>query len=242
MKLKGYEQMTYYTRKEFAKKYPKGAGGYTVIGLTTKSGVKGKNVETILVDEQPVEYMPFKRLGILQEIKGYLQVGENAYLAVQGSKAGKLFLLILLLLAGVLAAYFGLQKLPKGVVLDPMSAKYEAPIEVSEETHTEYISLPGISRIRIEEGKDTTKTLLWNPDGNPCYFQYTILLQDTGEVIYESGLIAPGNAITEVTFNRTFSRGTYPIIVSMSTFDLTDPEIPLNGGEVEATLVAMQLN
>ena len=59
-------------------------------------------------------------------------------------------------------------------------------------------------------------------------------------MVYESGLIPPGNAITEVHFNRTFSKGTYPIIVSISSFDLTDPEAQLNGGEIEAQLIAIE--
>lgn len=161
------------------------------------------------------------------------------YVAVKKSTIVLLLLLLLLLLAGVLLLFVTLQKDPDGVPLDPMSGKYEAPLEVPENTDGQYITIPGLSKIYLKEGSDTAGAALWNPDTNPCYFQYTIVLQETGEEVYESGLIEPGNAVTEVKFDRTFTKGVYPIIIRISSYDLVDYEQPLNGGEVDAELIVL---
>ena len=152
-----------------------------------------------------------------------------------------IILLLLLLFMGVILLLVMTKKTPDGVILDPSSGKYEAPIEVPENLEQEFISLPGLSEIYIKEGEDTAKVALWNPDTNPCYFKYSILLKETGEEIYVSnGLIAPGNAVTEVKFNRTFDVGVYPVIIRISTYDLADYEQQMNGGEVDAKLFVVE--
>lgn len=149
-----------------------------------------------------------------------------------------ILLLLLLLLVGVVLVVLLLRKTPEGVVLDPNSGKYEAPIDVPENYEQNYISLPGYSNLYVMAGEDTTNVALWNPESNPCYFKYTIRLQDTDEVIYESGMIAPGDAVTGAKLDRTFSKGVYPVVISITTYALDDYEQQLNGGEIETQLIA----
>lgn len=239
MKLKGYEHMKFYTQKEFHKKYPKGAGGYTVIGAVGKGVGKGQAPETIFVNNELVEYYPYKEPGFTQEIYGYLEAGDNAYvyIAVFKSKAWKLLLLLLAVLAVISLgayAYFGT---PAGVQLDPNSGKYKAPIELPEDADSTRISLPGYSQVYVTEGETYAELTLWNPETNPCYFQYSLRMEETGEVFYQSGFIAPGDAVEGVEFTRSFENGTYPIVVSINTYDLTNYEQRLNGGEMNATLI-----
>lgn len=239
MKLKGYEQMKFYTRKEFHKKYPKGAGGYTVIGAVGKGVGKRQAPKTILVNGESVEYYPYRAPGFFQEIYGYLKADDhtNEYIAVIRSRAWKIYLLFLLFLAVLFAAVYVFSQTPAGVQLDPNSGKYKAPLELPENADNTHISLPGYSRVYMYEDDDAVELTLWNPESNPCYFVYSIRMQETGEVMYESGYIAPGDAVSEVHLDRTLNEGVYPIVISIKTYDLNNYEQSMNGGEMDANLV-----
>lgn len=239
MKLKGYEHMKFYTKKEFHKKYPKGAGGYTVIGAVGKGVGKGQAPATIFVNNELVEYYPYKEPGFTQEIYGYLEAGDNAYvyIAVFKSKLWKLLMVFAVLLAAISAAAYMYVTTPAGIQLDPSSGKYKAPIDLPENTDSTRIALPGYGDIYIPEGNDTVEVSLWNPETNPCYFMYKIRMKDTGEVIYESGYIAPGDAVSEVKFNKSFEQGVYEIVISIQTYDIGNYEQELNGGEMETKLI-----
>ena len=46
-----------------------------------------------------------------------------------------------------------------------------------------------------------------NPEGNPCYFTFTLVLKDTDETIYQSKMVEPGKAITQITLSKELSAG-----------------------------------
>ena len=46
------------------------------------------------------------------------------------------------------------------------------------------IRIPGYPSITVDAGKDNVTMNLFNPEGNPCYFTFEIVLSDTGETIY----------------------------------------------------------
>ena len=68
--------------------------------------------------------------------------------------------------------------------------------------------------------------------------RFTVKLSDGGEVLYQSGLVPPGQAIPSICLNRTLDAGTYPITVEIATFSLDDPSQPLNGAELGTDIVA----
>jgi hypothetical protein len=78
---------------------------------------------------------------------------------------------------------------------------------------------------------------LMNPEGNPCYFKFEIVLKDTGETIYESQYVPPGKTISDVTLTRPLSEGEYNATIKISTVAL-DQQTPLNGANVETVLIA----
>ena len=80
------------------------------------------------------------------------------------------------------------------------------------------------------------KEALINPDGNECYFTYSIKLADTGEELYRSGLIPPGKAVMEFDLNRALSAGEYPVEVTVRTRDLKDVNIEYNAGNIDTHL------
>ena len=91
--------------------------------------------------------------------------------------------------------------------------------------------------ITIEADKKDVQMNLMNPEGNPCYFTFEIVLNDTDETIYTSKMVEPGKAITEVTLEKALAAGEYPATIKITTASLTDGAA-MNGANVETTLIA----
>mgnify|MGYP004489386583 CR=1 FL=1 len=66
-----------------------------------------------------------------------------------------------------------------------------------------YITVPGYETVSLQEGKDTAKIVLANPDTNQCLFQFQLILSDTEEVLYTSDMVKPGKAITCSSYLHT---------------------------------------
>lgn len=142
--------------------------------------------------------------------------------------------LFLLLIAGLILGALWYLREDEIPGLDESAIAYH--VEGLENTDPSQIMMPGISGFTLESGDTHIKHVLYNPEGNPCYFKYRIMLQDTEEVLYESGLVKPGAAIMEFDLNRTFEPGTYSVTVLAETTSVDDPEAEMNRGAVNTTL------
>ena len=98
------------------------------------------------------------------------------------------------------------------------------------------IKIPGYPSIMLPKDQKTVNVALLNPEGNPCYFAFEIVLKDTGESIYQSKLVPPGKAITEITMTRALSAGEYPATIKITTTSLEDGSA-MNGANVETVLI-----
>ena len=78
---------------------------------------------------------------------------------------------------------------------------------------------------------------LYNPEGNPCYFTFEIVLSDSNETIYKSDMVEPGKAITNVKLKYGLAEGEHNAVIKISTASLTDGKA-MNGANVETVLVA----
>ena len=99
------------------------------------------------------------------------------------------------------------------------------------------IRIPGYPSITVDAGKDNVTMNLFNPEGNPCYFTFEIVLSDTGETIYKSDMVEPGKAITNVKLQHPLATGEHNAVIKISTASLTDGKT-MNGANVEKVLVA----
>ena len=99
------------------------------------------------------------------------------------------------------------------------------------------IRIPGYPSITVDAGKDNVTMNLFNPEGNPCYFTFEIVLSDTGETIYKSDMVEPGKAITNVKLQHPLAAGEHNAVIKISTASLTDGKT-MNGANVETVLVA----
>lgn len=98
------------------------------------------------------------------------------------------------------------------------------------------IKIPGYPSITLPKNtKDVTVALL-NPEGNPCYFTFELVLKETGETLYKSKLVPPGQAITNITLAKPLSSGEYDATIKISTTSLTDGSA-MNGANVETVLI-----
>ena len=98
-----------------------------------------------------------------------------------------------------------------------------------------YITMPGYDTVPLQEGKDTSKIVLANPDTNQCLFQFQLIRSDTGDVLYTSDMVKPGKAILSQKLSQSFTEGDYPLTIRINTFS-EDGKTPYNGSDVETTL------
>lgn len=158
---------------------------------------------------------------------------------------------LIILIGSILLAlnwhnWFGKEKIPadtsstsikSGIELDPNAGTYNGETPQDKGGEEVGIKIPGYPSISILADTENVTMSLLNPEGNPCYFHFTIVLNDTQEVLYESKYVPPGQAITDVTLSRGLPTGEYPATIQISTIAL-DGETPLNGANVETVLIA----
>ena len=123
-----------------------------------------------------------------------------------------------------------------GFVIDPNAGDGKKPV-ADTPAKADSIQIPGYPSITIAANTPNVIMALLNPEGNPCYFKFEIVLKDTGETIYESQYVPPGKTITDVTLTHGLSEGEHPATIKISTVAL-DQKTPLNGANVETVLIA----
>lgn len=98
------------------------------------------------------------------------------------------------------------------------------------------IRIPGYAVLRIPAEQTEVEIPLINPEGNPCYFVYEIVLSETNEVLYKSNMIEPGSEIRQETLGRALAAGEYPVQVKVNTYELENLTA-MNGALIKATLI-----
>lgn len=143
--------------------------------------------------------------------------------------------LFLCLAAGIILALMLYLKKEEVPGLEESAIAYY--VEGMKNTDPSQIMMPGFTPISAEAGETHVDYVLYNPEGNPCYFKIQILLQDTEEVLYQSGLLEPGKAIMEFDLNRPLEKGTYNITIQAETYSIEDYEAGMNTGAVDTTII-----
>ena len=106
----------------------------------------------------------------------------------------------------------------------------------TDDAPAEGIKIPGYPSITLPKDQKTVNVALLNPEGNPCYFTFEIVLKDTGESLYKSKLVPPGKAINEITMSRALSAGEYDATIKITTTSVADGSA-MNGANVETVLI-----
>ena len=98
------------------------------------------------------------------------------------------------------------------------------------------IKIPGYPSITLPKDQKTVNVALLNPEGNPCYFTFEIVLKSTGESLYKSKLVPPGKAITKITMSKALPAGEYDATIKITTTSLADGSA-MNGANVETVFI-----
>ncbi len=125
---------------------------------------------------------------------------------------------------------------PGSLELDPDAQDWQGNQPPDAGGANKGIKIPGYPSIALPADTETVKVALLNPEGNPCYFRFELTLKDTGEVLYASKLVPPGQAVYEITLSRPLTAGEYDAVIRISTTSLQD-QTPMNGANVETRLV-----
>lgn len=99
------------------------------------------------------------------------------------------------------------------------------------------IQLPGYEKITLKSGTLTQDVNFPNAESNSVYFRLSLILTDSGEMIYQSNLVEPGNTLYQIDLERTLNRGEYPCTISYETFTMDGNFTPQNGAVMDTVLV-----
>ena len=120
--------------------------------------------------------------------------------------------------------------------IDPNAGDWQEPTPPDNGGAASGIKIPGYPSITIAANTTDVTMALLNPEGNPCYFTFEIVLKDSGETIYTSKQVPPGKVISNVTLNHALSSGEYDAIIKITT-NSTEDMHAMNGANVETVLV-----
>lgn len=221
-----------YSRREFEKRYEN--GGYLLAGAI---GGKEDAIGVLHHGEEEIAFHGCSYAKKRYEPSAYIRCEDDTYLVVLKDRVWKLllWLLMVILLMGIVFLFLR-PYLKQGPDLEPGTRDFKAGVNLPDDYGSTRTILPAFNPFYVVEGETQVKTVLWNPEKNQVYFQFQIVLDESGEVIYESRLVPPSQAIYELKLKRSFTRGAYPVTIRITTYDLKDYEQKLNGGEVQTKL------
>lgn len=160
-------------------------------------------------------------------------------------------IIILLLLAGALVVGLNWHKWFGGEAIDTFHPSQSGNLEIdpgagewngdqipdkSQDVPAVGIKIPGYPSIELPPEQADVAIVLLNPEGNPCYFKFELVLKDSDESLYQSELVPPGQAITQLTLARGLSAGEYHATIKITTYSTVD-QSPMNGANVETVLI-----
>lgn len=235
-------QFGYFTKSEMKAKYP--AGGYKIAGQLCK----GKEEIGFLKSESE-EISVFKTQNSLAyKIVGFVEIGENQFLAVIKSNLPNIILYLVLLALVIVAVILGASRCSKPAGNESgatNNASIEEGIVLPDdlttvahlETDGKNIQIPGTPTVIFKADTKEQTHIFSNPEGNPCYFKIQIVLDDTGEMIYESNMIPPGYSVQNIKLTKSLSAGTYSATINYLTYSFDSELNELNNAVVNTKLV-----
>lgn len=102
------------------------------------------------------------------------------------------------------------------------------------EKNPDTIAIPGYDFLELKAGTREQSLPLYNPEINSCFFRISLVLD--GETIWRSGLLAPGQSVTQQTLERTLAAGEYSATLKYECFANQAGTASLNGSEIGFTL------
>lgn len=73
--------------------------------------------------------------------------------------------------------------------------------------------------IILPDGSSEAEVQIANPVENTYPMQFTINLEDTGEQVFESGLVPVGSHLSSIKLEKKLSAGEYPAVLTYKAYD-----------------------
>ena len=113
---------------------------------------------------------------------------------------------------------------------------------LDEETIPKMVAIPGWNSISIPDGYSEVYMDFYNPDANTDMYNLTFewrLLNDSEqgyEVIYQSGIIKPGEHTEKIELSRSFEIGEYETVIFVQPYKISDNS-PTNNANMNTKLI-----
>ena len=170
-----------------------------------------------------------------------VQMGPGAPEGVKGKGRGRTVAIALSVVVLALAAWLAIWLLAcNGASLfDPSAKTGQAPYKTDAEMQAELdrvveegmFNISIASVIQFDDGAASGTAYIENVPGNRYNMRVTIADDDSGEVLYESGVLKPNQFIEDITLVRDLDAGTYP---ATATFRALDPVTQEEAGSAAA--------
>lgn len=153
-----------------------------------------------------------------------------------------MIIVLILVLVGSIAGYFLLKSLNTSSVYDSNAKDYQSKIKKPEDWPKSKIAFPAYGNTKILEGTDKLYIALQNPSFNEANLKYILYLDEETKAkkLYETDLIKPGQAITEVDLPKNLSKGDHVIYLHAKAFAPNDPDTKLNSVETSFKLTVLE--
>lgn len=120
--------------------------------------------------------------------------------------------------------------------IDPDAREYEEG-----ETSSSGIAIPGWTKLRLPaDMADVTSGIdFYNPDQNDGRYMltYQLCLEESGEILYQSGQIPAGKHIQGISLARPLVSGEYDGVLHVQPYSVQEPTKPLNHVDIRLTLI-----
>lgn len=101
------------------------------------------------------------------------------------------------------------------------------------------ISIPGRTIIELPAGVTEAEIALHNPEDNADYYDlsFTLIIKETREIIFTTGLIPPGYQCSRVTLTEALEKGDYDAILRVQPYLKDEAHTPVNNAELNILLI-----
>ena len=101
------------------------------------------------------------------------------------------------------------------------------------------VTITGWGGIKLPAGKLEASTALYNPIENEGWYDMTFELRmaETGEVIFTTGLVTPGQYCNKVTLTRKLEAGQYAGILHVQPYRQDEAQTPTNNVDLDIAII-----
>ena len=156
------------------------------------------------------------------------------------NKRGKIWIaagvLLLLVLAGILIWYLTVGRKdgyndkdffdPAAVTgILPNMSEEEIQARLNDTVEEGMLNISIASDIGFSDSSAKGQADIYNIEGNRYIFKVDITLEDTGESVYQSGGIGPGQYIQFITLDQKLKDGVYPAVATFTAYTQEEHQI-----------------